>query len=1158
MKHNKKHHMEYTQPPRNRRRLRVLVDTAVATDVAIVQRVSIGIQAIGVAAILFSLLGSIGVAYNVIQIPGNDVLAAPAVSCVDGTASGQCVVDRTGNDNQRPQRCVDGLLVEDSATCGCPAGRYPWGDGSCTIYPNIKTYNQFVPYCTWTNPAASDYTATCQTELSFVASHFDISTAFTHEKTLLKSINPSIKIETYRNYSALNTTEINTLYPAYCAANGCTTENAFLHFSEDTQRNGRGFGICVPGYNPGNAAPPGDTNTCVTTASDHYARAVAKSQARIPDYWLTSWMMVNFRDPGIISYNRSAITTNFAAGGSTSDVLFNDIGDYIATTGPDLTVSDAYAGQPLSPINQHPRFQEAFDFQVGERDYLSSYFGRQIDMVSNARDTATFFHYPGVADGYKAMGGQTYFEVWDAFDQENDNLPSGGGGRAHYYSLDYMNSKSILQRSLQGQKFILQGANFSTNPDLSRAKMYLLSYFDLLNNSNLTFAYYNYATGQSPSPQTLPIDQAAWVKAAEYNIGQPTTNTLGKVDVLGNSNTTEHFILAEGNDPSTPSNINSGCTGVKQYHVLGRQYTNALVLTKIRDYCGRLGTSSNTTHALPQHSGGNNQYRPLQADGTLGDPITQITLRNSEGAILIPERPAGSCAELWTCSAWTNCSNAQQTRRCTDFATCGSTASKPAESQACSNGSGSGVGGSTPPPISSVTPPAACTPDWSCSAWSTCSNDSRTQQRQCVDRRGCPDEVGEYRDEQLCGAGGTADNVEPTTSLGATATSITTGVLRVPLGGKDNVTATSALRYYYQLDDQPRRVAVKGSTLTVRHLSNGEHTLSISAVDESGNEDPTPAVRKFQVSNVLSIVTAPRIKADTVVRTYDYLGRLRTQFRPFPYTTRWGASVAVLDVEGDGTGEIVLAPGPGGPPEVRVVTATGKLVSKFRAYPATFTGGVNVTAADVNGDGRDEIITAPASGTGPLVRVFTATGKLLAEQTVLDRSFRGGVNVAAGFLDRNEKASLVTAPASAGKPEVSVWELSGKRLLRVHRFATDSASRREGLSLGIANIDGTGPGEIIVTASAGKRPPQVRAFSASGVVQTDFLAEKKTFTGGIAVAAGDLQTFDNRAEIVAVPVSGSQAKVIMFSVQGAISTRLRTFMPYGSQRVGLNVSVGHL
>ncbi len=75
----------------------------------------------------------------------------------------------------------------------------------------------------------------------------------------------------------------------------------------------------------------------------------------------------------------------------------------------------------------------------------------------------------------------------------------------------------------------------------------------------------------------------------------------------------------------------SCASGTKQYHIIARQYEHALVMTKFKEYCGRLGDISRTTHQLP----GN--YRKVNTDGTI-DPtvISQITLRNDEGAILIP------------------------------------------------------------------------------------------------------------------------------------------------------------------------------------------------------------------------------------------------------------------------------------------------------------------------------------------------------------------------------------------------------------------------------------------------------------------------------------------------------------------------------------------
>jgi hypothetical protein len=86
-------------------------------------------------------------------------------------------------------------------------------------------------------------------------------------------------------------------------------------------------------------------------------------------------------------------------------------------------------------------------------------------------------------------------------------------------------------------------------------------------------------------------------------------------------------------------------------------------------------------------------------------------------------------------------------------------------------------------------------------------------------------------------------------------------------------------------------------------------------------------------------------------------GLLRT-FQPFGPSFAGGVRVAVGDVNGDGQPDIIIGAGRGRPAEVRVYKGlTSKLLSHFVAYGGGFTGGVFVAAADVNGDGKADIIT---------------------------------------------------------------------------------------------------------------------------------------------------------------------------------------------------------
>src|SRR5437773_989086 len=71
------------------------------------------------------------------------------------------------------------------------------------------------------------------------------------------------------------------------------------------------------------------------------------------------------------------------------------------------------------------------------------------------------------------------------------------------------------------------------------------------------------------------------------------------------------------------------------------------------------------------------------------------------------------------------------------------------------------------------------------------------------------------------------------------------------------------------------------------------------------------------------------------------------------------------------SGIFATAPDAGGPPLVKVYdAATGTETLSFLAYDANVTGGVRVAIGDVNGDGTPDIITAPGPGGGPHIHAF--------------------------------------------------------------------------------------------------------------------------------------------------------------------------------------------
>src|SRR5207247_1933899 len=117
------------------------------------------------------------------------------------------------------------------------------------------------------------------------------------------------------------------------------------------------------------------------------------------------------------------------------------------------------------------------------------------------------------------------------------------------------------------------------------------------------------------------------------------------------------------------------------------------------------------------------------------------------------------------------------------------------------------------------------------------------------------------------------------------------------------------------------------------------------------------------------------------------------------------------------------APGPGGGPDIHVYDgAGGQLITGFFAYDMNFTGGVYVAAGDINGDGFADILCGADAGGGPNVTVVSGKdGSRLLSFFPYDPAFSGGVRVAAGDVDGDGVAEIVTGAGPGGGPNVTVY-----------------------------------------------------------------------------------------------------------------------------------------
>lgn len=202
----------------------------------------------------------------------------------------------------------------------------------------------------------------------------------------------------------------------------------------------------------------------------------------------------------------------------------------------------------------------------------------------------------------------------------------------------------------------------------------------------------------------------------------------------------------------------------------------------------------------------------------------------------------------------------------------------------------------------------------------------------------------------------------------------------------------------------------------------------------------------------------------TRVTVYAQDGTTRVSFAPYTDAYRSGITLAVGDMEGDGTVEIVTGTEGGGGAQIRIFNGNGTLINPgFFAYDPAFRGGVSVALGDLNGDGTKEIIAGAGAGGGPHVRVFNKDGRVINPGFfAYAESFRGGVNVAAGDLDGDGTDEIVAGAGAGGGPHVRVFDRNGNQ--RAQFFAFE-ASGTDGVEVAASDLDLDGRAEIIGLSS---------------------------------------------------------------------------------------------
>ena len=223
-----------------------------------------------------------------------------------------------------------------------------------------------------------------------------------------------------------------------------------------------------------------------------------------------------------------------------------------------------------------------------------------------------------------------------------------------------------------------------------------------------------------------------------------------------------------------------------------------------------------------------------------------------------------------------------------------------------------------------------------------------------------------------------------------------------------------------------------GVSHSTSHLDSGDaesFTLAVGPVNGTGHSD-------------VVVGSGPGVEPDVKVIDGAMLaqGKVVTsaEFMPYDSTFLGGVEVATADITGTGHDDVVVAPGPGGGPDIKVFDGTqlalgnAAPVDNFFAFDPTFLGGVSLAAGDIDGTGHDDVIVGAGPGGGPQVEVFdgaqlaTGQAKTTASFYAFTTAFTGGVQVEVATDPESTRDLLSVVADPGGGPEVETFD--GTRL----------------------------------------------------------------------------------------------------------------------------------
>jgi|GEM_PF-3346869 len=228
----------------------------------------------------------------------------------------------------------------------------------------------------------------------------------------------------------------------------------------------------------------------------------------------------------------------------------------------------------------------------------------------------------------------------------------------------------------------------------------------------------------------------------------------------------------------------------------------------------------------------------------------------------------------------------------------------------------------------------------------------------------------------------------------------------------------------------------KGAAKVFDGLTGQEMNNSFTGLNPFGAKKGSFAATAALPGGGLKVVFAAT-KGGGGVRVYDStLSEPGAVFYPFGKSYKGGVQVSMGDVNADGMPDLVVAQNVGNQVKVFSAADPAQLLVSFKVGAKNYRGGVSVAVGDLNGDTSAEIVTGHLKGKPSTVEVWTfqapvgaepATETKLGEFSAFDPKYTGGVRVA--LADYNLDGYLDLASASGAKNGSKVRVFDGLSFL---------------------------------------------------------------------------------------------------------------------------------